>query len=252
MPTLYAVVPLYNESATLHECLARVVAVALPSRWTLRILVVDDGSDEATRAALMNAKARLHNAVTTMRHERNRGKGAAVATGFGHVAGVSTDTEDAVIIQDADLEYDPADFLGLIHALEAIGPRGAAFGNRWHRGAVRAGLKGRLHMGINRLLTKWSNARCGIRLSDMECCYKAMRVGVMREVLPLLSERGFGIEPELVAALARLRVPFREVPVSYSPRTRAEGKKIGPLDGIRALWVTFRGVSPRSDPRDPQ
>lgn len=242
MPTLFAVVPLYNEPTTLTPSLRRAINASLPPEWRVHIVLIDDGSDSETKRALTAAEAEFKGAMTTLRHERNHGKGAAVTTGFRHISESSTDASDAVVIHDADLEYDPADLSALVRALESLGTRGAALGNRWHRGAVRAGAKGWLHMGVNKFLTRWSNARCGLRLNDMECCYKALRIGVVREILPYLTEQRFGIEPQLVAALAALGVPWTEVPVSYAPRTRAEGKKIGPLDGLRALWVVLRGV----------
>ncbi|MSR29145.1 MAG: glycosyltransferase family 2 protein [Phycisphaerales bacterium] len=240
VPTLFAIVPVYNEPTTLSPCVARMASVVMPSGWLLRIIAVDDGSDAVTRSALADVARNHSSLIECIAHPNNWGKGAALATGFAHAIAVSRDAGDAVVIQDADLEYDPHDFGSIIAALKTAPDRVAVVGNRWHRGQVIRGLKGRLHMLVNRLLTLSSNALTGLSIKDMECCYKAMPVGVLREILPRLTEKRFGIEPQLVAALARARVPITEVPVSYAPRSRHDGKKIGLRDGLRALWVILK------------
>ena len=220
--------------------LDRIASVALPSGWRCEVILVDDGSASPTRIALDQQALLRPNFVTLLRHERNQGKGAALLTGLSHASTKSCDPLDAVIVQDADLEYDPADFAALIEALEPLGLRGTAIGNRWHKGQVQPGPRGLAHMWVNRLLTIASNVATGLRLSDMECCYKVMRVAALVEVLPRLTEQRFGIEPQIVASWAKLHLPIREVPVSYEPRGFNEGKKIRPQDGIRALWVILR------------
>jgi hypothetical protein len=145
---------------------------------------------------------------------------------------------DAVLVQDADLEYDPADYPALLGALARPGT-GAVFGDRWVRAPRDTGYR-RLHAAANGLLTRASNAATGLGVRDMECCYKLLPVPVLRRVRPWLSEERFGIEPQVAAALARLRVRVAEVPVSYAPRSFAAGKKIRWTDGVRALWVIVR------------
>jgi hypothetical protein len=143
------------------------------------------------------------------------------------------------LVQDADLEYDPADYAALLAALR--GPRSAVFGNRWANGDVqRRGAYRRIHALGNAALTVASNAMTGLRLHDMECCYKLLPVPVLREIRPWMTEERFGIEPQIAAALGRLRVPVAEVPVRYDPRGFAEGKKIRAKDGLRAFWVIAR------------
>ena len=240
MPTLYVVIPVFNEPETLGYCVRKVLAVSLPVAWTMRIVLINDGSDSVTRLASEQLTAQFPNSMTLLHHQVNRGKGAALQTGFAHVVTTSKNDLDAMIIQDADLEYDPNDFVPLIHALESNATNCSAFGNRWHNGSVQPGAHGWLHMRANRLLTTLSNLATGLRVTDMECCYKIIPVEVLRKILPMLTENRFGIEPQIAAALSRTGVLVVEVPVSYSPRSIKDGKKIGPIDGVRALWVIFR------------
>jgi len=241
MSTLYVVVPVYNELETLEPCLRRVFDVALPEPWTLDVHLVDDHSDppadEATRALVERLRAEKR-AVRLHRHDRNRGKGAALCTGFDAVLGGDAHDRDLVVIQDADLEYDPADYSALM-APVLDGDATAVIGSRWD-GRTVTGVKRRVHAAANRLLTLLSNLMTGYRVTDMECCYKLMEVGVLRRVRPMLTEDRFGIEPQLVAALSRLRVTLVEVPVAYDPRAWNAGKKIGWRDGVRALYVIAR------------
>ena len=173
-------------------------------------------------------------------HRTNQGKGAAVATGFDAILAADPPDDDLVIIQDADLEYDPANYPRLMEPL-LRGEADAVIGSRWggDRRRVR-GLKRRLHAWANGVLTGLSNLMTGYRLGDMECCYKLLTVGLLRQVRPRLSEPRYGVEPQMVAVLARLGASIREVTVSYDPRSAAEGKKIGWTDGIRALYVIAR------------
>ena len=241
MPTLFVVIPVFNEAATAREAINRVSAIAFSPPWKQHIIVVDDGSDESTRRALEAATADRTTAMTLLRHAINRGKGAALLSGFDAACRMSRTPLDAAVIQDADLEYDPHDFLAILTALDSLGEAAAVIGNRWHQGQVQRGPRGWMHMSVNRLLTRASNHMTGLGISDMECCYKAMRISVLRTIVPQLTEQRFGIEPQIVAAWARSQVPLREVPVSYAPRSFAEGKKIRAADGLRALWVIAQG-----------
>jgi len=241
MPVLHVVVPVYNERETLDACLRRVLAVDLPPEWLLQIRLVDDHSaapaDEETRALAARLQDEGH-AVHLHRHERNMGKGAALQTAFDAILDAGAD-DDLVIIQDADLEYDPNDYPSLMAPILS-GDAGAVLGSRWGEHMPLVGLKRKIHAWGNGMLTRASNLMTGYRVSDMECCYKVMPVGVLRRLRPMLTEQRFGIEPQTVAGLARLGERVVEVPVRYDPRGLNSGKKIGWMDGVRALYVITR------------
>jgi glycosyltransferase involved in cell wall biosynthesis len=245
MPTLHVVMPVYDEGPTLAEIVRRVLDAALPAGWSLDLTMVDDGSRAAAAALAAQCAASHGNRVRLIVHPANRGKGAALMTGFDAVLARASDA-DAVLVQDADLEYDPADYRALVATL-ADPAVGAAFGNRWGGSERRAGYR-RLHAMANGLLTAASNRATGLGVHDMECCYKLLRVPVLRAARPWLTEERFGIEPQIAAALARARVRVAEVPVRYAPRTFAEGKKIRWTDGVRALWVIARERVRRTPP----
>jgi glycosyltransferase involved in cell wall biosynthesis len=175
--------------------------------------------------------------VRLLVHPSNRGKGAALMTGFDDVLRRASDA-DAVLVQDADLEYDPSDYPALVAAASAPGTD-AVFGNRWERAPRDTGYR-RLHAAANGLLTRASNLATGLGVRDMECCYKLLPVPLLRRVRPWLSEERFGIEPQIAAALARLGARVAEVPVGYAPRSFSQGKKIRWTDGVRAIWVIAR------------
>jgi glycosyltransferase involved in cell wall biosynthesis len=242
MPVLHVAVPVYNELETLEPCLRRVLAARLPAGWSRDLYLVDDHSrDDAYRAAEALAR-RLQeegHAVSLHRHEVNRGKGAALQTAFDAILESGADDPDLVIIQDADLEYDPDDFSKLMEPIIA-GRTRAVIGTRWGAHREPGGLIRTIHAWGNGVLTWLSNLMTGYRVSDMECCYKLLTLGVLRQVRPMLSEVRFGIEPQLVASLARLREPIVEVPISYAPRGRGAGKKIGLRDAMRAIVVIAR------------
>ena len=230
--------PVFNEGGTLGEIVARVLAAPLPGAWRIELTVIDDGSRPDAAAAVRACVAGHADAgnVHLVEHARNRGKGAALMTAFDHVLAGAADA-DAVLVQDADLEYDPADYPALLGALAA--GTGAVFGNRW-AGPRPAGAWRRLHAAANGFLTWASDLATGLGVHDMECCYKLLRVPALREVRPWLTEERFGIEPQVAAALARAKVRVAEVPVRYAPRGFADGKKIRWTDGVRALWVIAR------------
>ena len=212
--------PVFNERATVEHAVERVREVPM----NMEIICVDDLSSDGTRDVLkrMLDQKRIDKLVL---HEVNKGKGAAVRTALREAAG------DVVVIQDADLEYDPMDILKLIGPVED-GRADALFGSRF-KGDVSRVLYYWHSLG-NWGLTTLSNMLTNLNVSDMETCYKLVRTDLMKS-LPLTSDR-FGFEPELTARLAQSRARIYEVPISYSGRTYAEGKKIRWTDGVAALW----------------
>jgi glycosyltransferase involved in cell wall biosynthesis len=242
MPVLHVVVPIYNELETLEPCLRRVLAARLPAGWSRDLYLVDDHSrDDAYRAtdALARRLQEEGHAVSLHRHAVNRGKGAALQTGFDAILHAGADEPDLVIIQDADLEYDPDDFATLMEPIIAGRVR-VVIGTRWGAHRRRGGPVRVIHAWGNAVLTWLSNRMTGYRVNDMECCYKLLTISVLRQVRPMLSEERFGIEPQIVATLARLGEPVIEVPISYAPRGRGAGKKIGLRDALRAMFVIAR------------
>ncbi len=251
MPVLFAVIPVYDEPSTLAQCVANVFVVQLPPQWTLKVIVVDDASAAAT-ATVARELTKLYpdenSRFQLITHAANLGKGAALRTGFS-AALQQASHDDAVITQDGDLEYDPNDYPAMLEALTKE-PLSAVFGNRWGR-AHGGGAWRIFHTGVNRLLTLFSNQITGLDISDMETGYKLFRVPLLQKILPLLTEDRFGIEPQITAALARVGASLREVPIQYAPRDRQGGKKIGPLDGLRALWVIARERGRQSTKHEP-
>jgi glycosyltransferase involved in cell wall biosynthesis len=216
-----------------------VLAAGLPARWSKALVVVDDCSapgESRVLEALVERLQQQGNRIELQRHQRNQGKGAALRTGFDRVLGAGPPEDDLVIIQDADLEYDPADYSALMEPL-LRGKADAVVGCRFGAHRTLRGAWPRLHAAANRLLTRLSNLATGYRLRDMECCYKLVPVGLLRRLRGRLSESRYGVEPQLVAALAALGARVAEVPVRYDPRSAAEGKKIGWKDGVRAIYV---------------
>ncbi len=242
MPVLHVVIPFYNEGGTIQPCVRRVLDAALPDGWSRAVVVVDDHSDDASREALEGLAGAVRadgHAITVHRHDRNRGKGAALRTGFDAVLSGNPAEDDVVVVQDADLEYDPADYSRMLARL-ADDDVDAVIGTRWGDHHALTGVFRRLHLWGNRFLTRCSNLMTGLDLTDMECCYKLLPVPLLRAIRPGLTESRYGIEPQMVAALASHGARVVEVPVSYDPRSTAEGKKIGWRDGVRALWVITR------------
>ena len=233
---LSVVVPVYNEVATVEQLLERVREVPL---W-LEVIVVDDGSTDGTRDVLSRLEGSLID--TLIFHEENRGKGAALRTGFEHATG------DVVVVQDADMEYNPREFPMLLQPILA-GKADAVYGSRFLGGPHRVLFF--WHSVGNRFLTLLSNMFTDVNLTDMETCYKMIRAELLRS-LPLSADR-FGIEPELTARLAQARARIYELPISYDGRSYAEGKKIGWKDGVSALWCIFRYnvLAPKAAPWTP-
>lgn len=222
--TVSIVVPVYNEVYTVERLLRRVAAVAV----SREVIVVDDGSTDGTRELLPGLRDEgLIDRL--LMHGRNRGKGAALRTGFDSATG------DVTVVQDADLEYDPEEIPRLLEPI-ADGRADAVYGSRFLGGPRRVQFF--WHTVGNRFLTLLSNVLTDLNLTDMETCQKMVRTDLLRS-LPLTVDR-FGIEPEITARLAQARARVYELPVSYDGRTYAEGKKIGWKDGIAAIWFIVR------------
>jgi glycosyltransferase involved in cell wall biosynthesis len=222
---LSVVMPVYNEAGTIEDILAAVRAVPIEKE----IVLVDDFSTDGTREKLAElAKTAGSDNIRVVLHERNCGKGAALRTGYAYATG------DIVIVQDADLEYDPRDYPRLIEPILA-GRADVVYGTRFPRGhtAGRA-----WHAAGNKVLTLLSNLCTGLHLSDMETCYKVFRREIIRGIE--IEEDRFGVEPEVTAKIAALGVRIAEVPIAYAGRTYEQGKKIGWRDGLRALWCILK------------
>jgi glycosyltransferase involved in cell wall biosynthesis len=217
------VIPAYNERETIREIVGRVQCVGLHDE----IIIVDDSSTDGT-SELLEKLAQMPD-VRVLRHEANQGKGAALRTAFTEARG------DVVLIQDADLEYDPSDYARLLAPIQR-GEADVVYGSRFLENADQD--PSRLHRFGNRMLTTASNLLTGQRLTDMETCYKVFRRELLDDV-PLRQDR-FGFEPELTAKLARRGVRIMEVPIRYHSRGYDEGKKIGVRDGFNALYCILR------------
>ncbi len=226
---LSVVIPAYNERQTVEALLGRVAGAPLPAGLELEILVVDDGSSDGTRELLRQLEDSGDVAFRLVEHPENRGKGAALRTGFAAASG------DVVLVQDADLEYNPRDYPVLLQPI-LDDEADVVYGSRFLGGPHRVLFF--WHYVGNRFLTMLSNMFTDLNLSDMETCYKVFRTEVLRGMK--LSSNRFGIEPELTAKAAKARVRIYEVPISYHGRTYAEGKKIGWRDGVSAIWAILR------------
>jgi len=221
-PLLSVVMPVYNERQTVEEIIRRVLAVPL----RLELIVVDDASTDGTRDIL--AALQAERGFTLILAERNRGKGAALRRGFEAVTG------DVVVIQDADLEYSPEEYPQLMELI-CQGRADVVYGSRF-LGRHRVFLF--THYAGNRLLTLVTNVLYNTMLSDMETCYKVMRVEVLRSMQ--LQSNGFGIEPEMTAKIFKRKYRVYEVPITYDGRGYDDGKKITWRDGVVALWVLLK------------
>lgn len=222
---LTVVIPTYNEAGTLQEVVARVQAVDVPAE----IIIVDDASTDGSAEVAARIAASADN-VTLLRHDRNRGKGRALRTGFEAATG------DFVIVQDADLEYDPAEYSKLLNPL-LQGRADAVYGSRFLTSSEHRVLYFRHYLG-NRLLTLLSNLATDLNLTDMESCYKVFRRELLQSIV--LEEDRFGFEPEITAKLAKAGARVYEVGISYHGRTYEQGKKIRPKDGVWALWCILK------------
>ncbi len=221
--TLSVVMPVFNERNTIREIIARVRRVSLQKE----IVIVDDGSTDGTRDILMSLESDPD--LTILYHDRNYGKGAALRTAFQHATG------DVIIVQDADLEYDPAEYVKLIQPI-VDGRADVVYGSRFVGNVTRVHLF--WHRVANGLLTLLSNMCTNLNLTDMETGYKVFRREAVQSIR--IAQNRFGVEPELTAKLARRKCRFYEMPISYSGRDYSEGKKIGFKDAVKALYCIAR------------
>lgn len=237
MKTLSVVMPVYNEVRTIREIVARVLAIDVVKE----LIVVDDCSTDGTRAILEELAD--HEDLIVVFADRNRGKGAALRRGFAKATG------RVVLVQDADLEYDPTDYPKLVRPI-LDGRADVVYGSRFVGGGDCTRVLSFWHTLGNRALTLLSNAFTNLNLSDVETCYKVFRREIIQGLT--LEENRFGFDPEVTAKIAAMKgCRIYEVGVSYEGRTYAEGKKIGWRDGVRALWCIWKyrkGVRPRIAP----
>jgi glycosyltransferase involved in cell wall biosynthesis len=224
---LSVIMPVYNEASTLGEIVGRVMKSSVPIEREL--IIVDDASTDATSEVLKKISLEHGQEIRVLSHEINRGKGAAIRTGIAHARG------EIILIQDADLEYDPRDYQLLLEPI-LEDHADAVFGNRFHGGPHRVLYF--WHYTANRFLTFLTNVLTGLNLSDMEVGYKVFRTDVLRRI-SLKSDR-FGFEPEITIKVAKLGCRVYEVPIRYYGRTYAQGKKITWRDGLAAVGHIIR------------
>ena len=221
--TLSVVIPCYNEKDSIRTIVEKVLEAPIENK---EIIVVDDKSTDGTSEILDREIAPLVSKV--IHHEVNRGKGGALRTGFRHATG------DVVVIQDADMEYDPNEYPRVVYPI-LKGEAEVVYGSRFLNQRRKGYLANRL---ANRALTAFSNLFTRQHLTDMETCYKAFRRDIIQSVD--IEEDRFGFEPEITSKISKMGIKIKEVRISYHPRSNEEGKKIGFRDGIRALYVICR------------
>ena len=228
--TLSLVVPCYNEERTIESCVNRILDFAAGKDFSIEVVAVDDASTDGSWKILQKL-ASSRRGIKIFRHDRNRGKGAALQTGFAHATG------DFVGIQDADAEYNPADYLIMLEPI-LDGRADVVYGSRYLRPDTRRVLYF-WHTWMNKSLTAVSNMFTNLDITDMETCYKLFRRDVIQKIAPELKEKRFGFEPEITARVADAGCRVYECAISYSPRSYEEGKKISWRDGVHALYCIF-------------
>lgn len=236
--TLSLIVPCYNEERTIEDCLSQIIDIAKNKSFMLEVIVVDDASNDNSLSLIENfvekhaskeKNGRVR--IRVLKHEINRGKGAALRTGLLHVNG------DFVGIQDADAEYNPKDYLVMLEPF-FTNNADVVYGSRYLRSDTRRVLYF-WHTWMNKALTCISNMFTNLDITDMETCYKLFRREVIQQIAPTLKEERFGFEPEITAKIAQGNYNVYECAISYNPRSYEEGKRIGWKTGIRALYCIF-------------
>lgn len=230
MTKLSIIIPVYNEERTIKKLLNKVARVKLPGLIKKEIIVVSDGSTDATGRILSAEKN-----IKFLRHEKNKGKGAAVKTGLKYATG------DLIIIQDADLEYNPSDYSKLLKPI-LEDKAGVVYGSRLINYPLKLWGKNKTvlptHLIANKFLTFLTNILYKSRLTDMETGYKLFKREILQNIS--LKSSGFEFEPEITAKILKSGIPISEVPVKVTPRTYEEGKKIGLIDGFFAVWTLVK------------
>lgn len=224
---LSLVIPCYNEFETLETCVNACMALA-QHNVKLELVIVDDCSTDNSLSIAQKLKEQFPEIITVLHHEKNKGKGAALHTGFAHAKG------DYVGVQDADMEYNPLDYLTLLEPL-LENKADVVYGSRYLRPNARRILYF-WHTCMNKGLTFISNMFTNLDISDMETCYKLFRRDAIQKIVPQLKEQRFGFEPEITALVAAENLRIYECAIDYNPRSYEEGKKIGWRDGVRALY----------------
>lgn len=224
--TLSIVMPCYNEKDTIEKIIAEVLSVDLGSTKK-EIVIVDDGSKDGTRDILKKLEKK-HPEIKLIFQKVNQGKGAALKKGILETTG------DVVVVQDADLEYDPQEYKRLLYPIER-GHADVVYGSRFIGGEPHRIIYYRNQIA-NKFLTGLSNLFTGLNLTDMETCYKMFRGDLARDLASGLKAKRFGFEPEITARVAKSKAPVYEIGISYYGRSKEEGKKIGLKDGIKAIW----------------
>ncbi len=217
------IVPIYNVEMYLRKCIDSIVKQNFKD---YEVLLIDDCSTDGTREVLKNEIEPIVHKV--IYHKKNRGKGGALKTGIKYATG------DVVIIQDADMEYNPKEYPNIVNAIFE-NQADVVYGSRFLRGGVKGYLRNYL---ANKFLTFLSNCKTGLKLTDMETCYKAFKREIIQSIN--IEEMRFGFEPEITAKIAKQGIKIKEVPIKYYPRKNSEGKKIGFKDGIRAIICIWK------------